>query len=209
MPKIINANKYYFLYKQQYSLIAGVDEVGRGPLVGNVVAAAVILPQNYSIRFLTDSKLLTDAKRKLAYGDITQQALAYAIGYADHHEIDQVNILQASLNAMCRAVQNLAIQAQFVLIDGNKIPKDLSLPAHCVIGGDATEDVISAASIIAKVTRDQQMYELDQKHPEYGFAQHKGYATKRHLQALKSYGPVPEHRLSFAPVRQSALIAEI
>jgi ribonuclease HII len=195
-------NQHYNLYKNQYSFIAGIDEVGRGPLVGAVVAAAVILPEKYKIDYLTDSKKITEKQRIIAYNQIKDQAVCYALGRAEASEIDSINILQASLLAMSRALGNLAIKADAVLIDGNKIPKDIQIPVTAVIKGDLYEDVISAASIIAKVTRDREMTQLDKTYPQYGFAQHKGYPTKQHITAIQIYGIIPQHRKSFGPVRE-------
>lgn len=182
-------------------LIAGVDEVGRGPLVGAVVAAAVILDPLCPISGLKDSKKLSEKKREQLFIEIQKKALCYAIAEASAEEIDQLNILQASLLAMKRAVELLALAPNKALIDGNRCP-ELSIPALAIVGGDDLEPAISAASILAKVTRDAQMLLLDQQYPEYGFAQHKGYPTKTHCEALAKYGVLPMHRKTFAPVRQ-------
>lgn len=181
-------------------LIAGVDEAGRGPLVGNVVAAAVILDPQKPIAGLADSKKLSEKKRVLLFHEIIEKALAYNIAYSTPHEIDTINILHASMLAMKRAVEGLLIQPSYVLVDGNRLP-DWSYSAEAIVKGDAKEQCISAASILAKVTRDEEMLCLDQKHPGYGFAQHKGYPTKVHMERLKSLGPLPEHRRSFGPVK--------
>lgn len=191
-----------FDYPKDYRLIAGVDEVGRGPLVGAVVTAAVILDPNNPIEGLADSKKLSEKKRLALAAEIKQKALAWALGRAEAEEIDKLNILQASLLAMTRAVQALPIRPQFVLLDGNKIPNDLDIPAQAVVKGDSLVAEISAASILAKVARDQEMEELDRQYPEYAFAQHKGYPTKLHLEKLTALGPLPQHRHSFAPVRK-------
>lgn len=184
-------------------LICGVDEAGRGPLAGNVVAAAVILDPSRPILGLNDSKKLSEKKRDALYQEIIEKALAYSIAEASVAEIDSLNILQASLLAMRRAIQQLQPQAGKALIDGNKIPQQLIIPAEAIIGGDGLIAEISAASILAKVTRDQQLYELDLLYPEYGFAKHKGYGTKLHLEALAKYGSIPGiHRTSFAPIKQ-------
>lgn len=184
-------------------LICGVDEAGRGPLAGNVVAAAVILDPANPILGLNDSKKLSEKKRNALYQEIIEKALAYSIAEASVAEIDSLNILQASLLAMRRAIQQLQPQADKALIDGNKIPQQLIIPAEAIIGGDGLIAEISAASILAKVTRDQQLYELDQLYPEYAFAKHKGYGTKLHIEALAKYGPLPGiHRASFAPIKQ-------
>lgn len=191
-----------FDYPKNYRLIAGVDEVGRGPLVGAVVTAAVILDPNNPIEGLADSKKLSEKKRLALATEIKQKALAWALGRAEAEEIDKLNILQASLLAMTRAVEALRIRPQFVLLDGNKIPNDLDIPAQAVVKGDSLVAEISAASILAKVARDQEMEELDRQYPEYAFAQHKGYPTKLHLEKLTALGPLPQHRRSFAPVRK-------
>ncbi len=184
-------------------LICGVDEAGRGPLAGKVVAAAVILDPTRPILGLNDSKKLSEKKRDSLYQEIIEKALAYAIAEASVLEIDTLNILQASLLAMQRAISQLQPQADKALIDGNKIPQRLLIPAEAIIGGDGLIAEISAASILAKVSRDRQLYELDQLYPEYGFAKHKGYGTKLHLEALAKYGPIEGiHRISFAPVKQ-------
>ncbi|OBX04805.1 ribonuclease HII [Gallibacterium genomosp. 3] len=184
------------------NLIAGVDEVGRGPLIGAVVTAAVILDPNKPIQGLADSKKLSEKKRLILAEEIKEKALAWSLGRAEANEIDQINILQATMLAMCRAVQGLHIQPDFVLIDGNRIPKDLGIAAQAVVKGDSLVAEISAASILAKVARDQEMIELHQRYPEYGFDQHKGYPTALHLENLAKYGILPEHRKSFAPVKQ-------
>lgn len=183
-------------------LIAGVDEVGRGPLVGDVVTAAVILDPNRPIEGLNDSKKLSEKKRILLAEEIKQKALAWSIGRADPSEIDELNILHATMLAMKRAVARLEIQPNFVFIDGNRCP-DLPVPCEAVIKGDSLVTEISAASIIAKVTRDTEMFELDKIHPEFGFAKHKGYPTKLHFEMLAKYGPTPHHRQSFKPVRKA------
>lgn len=184
------------------NLIAGVDEVGRGPLIGAVVTAAVILDPNKPIQGLADSKKLSEKKRLILAEEIKEKALAWSLGRAEANEIDQINILQATMLAMCRAVQGLYIQPDFVLIDGNRIPKDLRIAAQAVVKGDSLVAEISAASILAKVARDQEMIELHQRYPEYGFDRHKGYPTALHLENLAKYGILPEHRKSFAPVKQ-------
>ena len=181
-------------------IIIGVDEAGRGPLVGCVVAGAVILPNDFDLPELTDSKKLSEKKRDTLYALITQQC-QWAVGESTPKEIDEINILQATMLAMRRAVENLNIQYDQVLVDGNRCPELENCTA--IIKGDLSEPVISAASIIAKVTRDRQMIALDKQYPEYGFAQHKGYGTKIHLEALKTHGAIKQqHRLSFAPIRR-------
>jgi len=185
-------------------LICGVDEAGRGPLAGAVYAAAVILNPERPILGLADSKKLSEKKRDLLNVEIKQHALAWAIASCSAQEIDEINILHASLLAMKRAIE--AMQAQFgitpdlVQVDGNKCPK-ISLPCEAIVKGDSKVQAISAASILAKVARDAALYELDKIYPQYGFAQHKGYPTALHLEMLNLYGITPEHRLSYAPVR--------
>ncbi len=181
-------------------LIAGVDEAGRGPLIGSVVAAAVILDPLHLIEGLDDSKKLSAKKREYLYTQITSNSVCWAIAEATHEEIDQLNILQASLLAMQRAVHALGIPPQYVLIDGNRCP-DLSYPTRAIVGGDRLESSISAASILAKVFRDRQMHILHQQYPDYGFDAHKGYPTAAHLSALRQLGALPEHRRSYRPVR--------
>ncbi len=181
-------------------LLAGVDEVGRGPLVGAVVTAAVILDPRRPILGLNDSKKLSASQREHLADQIRERALAWALGRAEPAEIDQINILQATMLAMQRAVAALPITPTSVLIDGNRCPA-LPMPAQAVVKGDATVPAISAASILAKVARDAEMQALELQHPGYGFAKHKGYPTPAHLEALQRLGPLPEHRRSFAPVR--------
>ncbi len=185
-------------------LIAGVDEVGRGPLAGAVVAAAVILDPKNVIEGLTDSKKLSEKKREVYFDLIHEKALAFAIGRAEVEEIDQLNILQASLLAMKRAVDELSIKPDLVLVDGNKTT-DFGIPSKPIIQGDLIEPCISAASILAKVTRDREMQVIDKLYPQYGFAKHKGYPTKLHREALQRYGITPIHRKSYAPVQQILL----
>ncbi len=190
-----------FIYPQA-SLIAGVDEVGRGPLVGAVVTAAVILDPLRPIVDLADSKKLSEKRREALYLEITEKALYWSLGRAEPAEIDQLNILHATMLAMQRAVANLPISPEYVLIDGNRCPK-LPMPAQAVIKGDGLVAEISAASILAKVTRDREMAELDQLFPEYGFAKHKGYPTAFHLEKLAQLGATEHHRKSFAPVKRA------
>ena len=184
------------LAEQGYQAVCGVDEAGRGPLAGPVCAAAVILPEHWELPGLNDSKKLSDARRRALYPQILAQALAYGIAFASEAEIDEVNILQATFLAMRRAVAQLKIQPDYVLVDGNRDPQ-LALPTQTVIGGDGKSASIAAASILAKVRRDDYMLELDRQYPEYGFAIHKGYGTRRHYEALRAYGPSPVHRQSF------------
>lgn len=187
-------------------LVCGVDEAGRGPLAGGVVAAAVILDPMRSIAGLNDSKKLSEKKREFLYEQIITKALAFAIAEASVAEIDQINILQASLLAMHRAIEKLFPMPQKALIDGNKIPRNLLIPAEAIVGGDALIAEISAASILAKVTRDRHLIELDKLYPAYGFAKHKGYGTKEHLAAIEKFGAIPDiHRMTFAPLKNQSL----
>lgn len=181
-------------------LYAGCDEAGRGPLAGDVVAAAVILDPENPIEGLDDSKKLTEKKRELLFEEITLKAKSWYVARATVIEIDQINILQASLLAMKRAVQGLHIKPEHVLVDGNKLPK-WKYPAEAVVKGDSRVAAISAASILAKVVRDREMVALDKKYPGYGLADHKGYPTKMHMEALSRLGFTPIHRKTFAPVR--------
>ncbi|MBB70859.1 MAG: ribonuclease HII [Legionellales bacterium] len=182
-------------------LVAGVDEVGRGPLAGPVVAAAVILDPARPIEGLRDSKKLSEKKREALVPIIQEHAIAWALGRAEVEEIDTINILQASFLAMQRAVAALTVTAHKILVDGNHAP-EFHCPTEAIIGGDDSEACISAASIIAKVHRDNEMRELHELYPEYGLANHKGYGTKAHLAALAEFGATPIHRKSFAPVRR-------
>ncbi len=184
-------------------LIAGVDEAGRGPLAGPVVAAAVILDDQNPIAGLHDSKKLTAARREQLFDEIRAKALCCSIAEASVAEIDQLNILQATMLAMRRAVEGLRLRPAQVLVDGNRIPV-LNVPAEAIVKGDAKVACIAAASILAKVHRDRLCDELHARHPGYGFATHKGYPTPDHLQALQAQGPCPDHRQSFAPVRAAA-----
>ena len=177
-------------------LICGVDEAGRGPLAGPVCAAAVILPEHLQIPGLNDSKKLTDKKRRELFPVIQEQAIAYGIGLASEQEIDEINILQATFLAMRRALEQLTVRPEIALIDGNR-ETDFGLPVKTVVKGDSLSANIAAASILAKVTRDNLMMELAQQYPEYGFEIHKGYGTKAHYEALRTYGPCPIHRKTF------------
>ncbi|ATG16380.1 MULTISPECIES: ribonuclease HII [Providencia] len=190
-----------FIYPKA-NLIAGVDEVGRGPLVGAVVTAAVILDPNNPIEGLADSKKLSEKKREKLFDEIKEKALCWCIGRAEPEEIDQLNILHATMLAMQRAVEGLLIKPEFVLVDGNRCPK-LDMPSQAVVKGDSLVQEISAASILAKVVRDREMVELDKAFPEYGFAKHKGYPTAYHLEKLAEFGATEFHRKSFAPVRRA------
>lgn len=182
-------------------LTAGVDEVGRGPLVGNVVAAAVILDPENPIAGLADSKKLSEKKRDALYDEILEKALAWSVASASPAEIDELNILHATMLAMQRAVQDLSVKPEYVYVDGNRCP-DLPYPSEPVVKGDSKVKEISAASILAKVVRDREMKVLDAQYPAYGFAKHKGYPTQEHFKALKLHGPLAEHRRSFRPVRE-------
>lgn len=187
------------LYKEGIELIAGIDEVGRGPLVGPVVAAAVILPKNYSLEGLTDSKKLSEKKRNYYYSIIKEQAISVGIGIVDSKTIDKINILNATKEAMKIAVNNLSIKPQHLLIDAMNL--DLPIPNTKIIKGDQKSLSIAAASVIAKVTRDNMMLKLDGKYPEYGFAKNKGYPTKKHIENVIKYGVLKEYRFTFNPIR--------
>lgn len=190
-----------FVYPKA-NCIAGVDEVGRGPLVGAVVTAAVILDPANPIEGLNDSKKLTEKKRNALYDEIKEKALCWAIGRAEPEEIDELNILWATMKAMERAVAGLSLTPDMVLVDGNRCPA-LPMASQAVIKGDSLVQEISAASILAKVTRDREMEELDKLYPEYGFAKHKGYPTAFHMEKLALLGATPYHRKSFAPVKRA------
>jgi len=183
-------------YEQGVALICGVDEAGRGPLAGPVCAAAVILPDRLELPGLTDSKKLTDKRRRELFPLIKEQAIAYGIGYASEQEIDEINILQATFLAMERALAQLTVRPDLVLIDGNR-QKDFGIPARTVVKGDSLSANIAAASILAKVSRDDLMLDLAREYPQYGFEIHKGYGTKAHYEALREFGPSRVHRNSF------------
>lgn len=183
-------------YAEGVQVICGVDESGRGPLAGPVCAAAVILPPHLQIPGLTDSKKLTDKKRRELFPVIQEQAIAYGIGFASEREIDEINILQATFLAMERALDGLTAKPELVLIDGNR-EKDFGLPVKTVVKGDSLSANIAAASVLAKVSRDDLMLKMEAEYPGYGFAIHKGYGTKAHYEALTKYGPCPIHRRSF------------
>ncbi|MBB6522315.1 ribonuclease HII [Pseudoteredinibacter isoporae] len=189
-----------FVSEYQGHLVAGVDEVGRGPLAGDVVTAAVILDPENPIDGLNDSKKLTEKKRNALFDEIQEKALSWAIARASVAEIDDINILQASLLAMKRAVEALDVQPEHVLVDGNKIPK-WHYRAEAVVKGDGRVACIGAASILAKVTRDREMEAFDKEYPGYGFAGHKGYPTKVHMEAVERLGVCPIHRRSYAPIK--------
>ncbi len=183
-----------------YELLAGVDEVGRGPLAGPVVTAAVILDPDQPVTGLMDSKKLSAARREQLAVEIRDKALAWSLGRAEVEEIDQLNILQATMLAMCRALDGLPIRPERVLIDGNRCP-DVPYNMQAIVKGDSSIEAISAASILAKVSRDAELVHLGELYPQYGFARHKGYPTKQHLQAIKNHGVLPCHRKSFRPVK--------
>ncbi len=184
------------------SLTAGVDEAGRGPLIGSVFAAAVILPPDFELPYLTDSKKLSEKRRDALAIQIREQALAYAVASANVAEIAQLNILHATMLAMQRAVSTLPHLPTQIFIDGNRIPDHLPAPAQAIIGGDAQIPAISAASILAKTARDAEMYALHAQYPHYGFDRHKGYGTQAHLAAIAQYGILPQHRRDFAPIKK-------
>ncbi|MBK4714053.1 MULTISPECIES: ribonuclease HII [Tenebrionibacter/Tenebrionicola group] len=190
-----------FIYPHTH-LVAGVDEVGRGPLVGAVVTAAVILDPARPVAGLADSKTLSEKRRLALFAEICDKALSWSLGRAEPHEIDELNILHATMLAMQRAVAGLHITPEYVLIDGNRCPK-LAMPCTAVVKGDSRVAEISAASILAKVTRDREMTELDRHFPQYGFAQHKGYPTAFHLEKLIEHGATEHHRRSFGPVKRA------
>ena len=185
-------------------LEAGVDEAGRGPLAGPVVVAAVILPAHYQLAYLDDSKRLTALRRERLAPQIEAQAIAFAVEFVEVEEIDRVNILQATMNGMQRAVERLEPAPRLAIVDGNRAPK-MSCDVKTVIGGDGLVASISAASVLAKVYRDRLMLSMHERYPEYGFDRHKGYPTAYHLERLKALGPCPIHRQSFAPVRRAAI----
>ena len=186
------------LYGKGINFIAGIDEVGRGPLVGPVVAAAVILPEGFYNKDINDSKKLSEKKRNELYEVIKNNAISIGIGIVSNKRIDEINIYEATKEAMLLAVNDLSVIPEYLLIDAMKL--DLSIPSISIIKGDAKSESIAAASIIAKVTRDNMMYELDKKYPMYGFASNKGYGTKKHIESIKKYGIISEHRKSFKPV---------
>ncbi len=187
------------LYKKGYKLIAGTDEAGRGPLVGPVVASAVILPINYQLEGLNDSKQLSEKKREKFYDILMHDAISIGVGIVDNKEIDKINILEASRKAMNIAINNLNIKPDYILTDAMKLDRDV--PVLPIIHGDALSLSIAAASVIAKVTRDRIMVELDKEYPQYEFAKHKGYPTKKHLELMKKYGIIDKYRMSYKPVK--------
>lgn len=193
----VNMWKYEQSYfKQGMRLVCGVDEAGRGPLAGPVCAAAVILPPNAELPGLDDSKKLSDKRRRELFPQIKELALAYAVVFVDEKEIDEINILHATMRAMQRAVSELSMQPEIVLVDGNRAP-ELSYPVETIVHGDSLSASIAAASVLAKVTRDDFMLQMAQLYPVYGFDVHKGYGTKVHYAALREYGPCPIHRMTF------------
>lgn len=185
------------LYESGIKYIAGIDEVGRGPLIGPVVTAAVILPREFSDERINDSKKLTEKKRELLYDVIMENAVSVGIGISSEDVIDEINILEATKKAMIEAVNNLSVKPEHLLIDAVKL--NIDIPQTPIIKGDAKSESIAAASIVAKVTRDRMMIELDKEHPEYDFKHNKGYGTKKHIEAIEKYGILKEHRKTFAP----------
>ena len=188
------------LYKDNIKFIAGVDEVGRGPLCGPVVAAACILKENYYLEGLNDSKKLSEKKRDKLFDILINECVAYGIGIVEPKRIDEINILEASKEAMKIAISNLSVKPEHVLIDAVKL--DLDVPSTPIIKGDAKSTSIAAASVIAKVTRDRMMCDLDKEYPEYGFASHKGYPTKKHIEAVKEHGVLDFYRFTFSPISE-------
>ena len=186
------------LYEQGYNLIGGIDEVGRGPLIGSVVAACVVLPKNFKLEGLTDSKKLSEKKREQYYPIIMEQALAVGIGIVDEKRIDEINIYEATKEAMTLAIKNTNMKLDYLLIDAMKLETDV--PNIPIIKGDSKSISIAAASVVAKVTRDKMMYELDEKYPMYDLKNNKGYPTKKHVEAIEKYGITKYHRLSYRPV---------
>ena len=180
-----------------FKTVCGVDEAGRGPLCGPVCAAAVILPEGVELEGVNDSKKLSEKKREELFDVIKEKALAYSVAFATVEEIEEYNILEATFMAMNRAIEGLQIGADYALIDGNRVPKNIKIPCETVVKGDAKSLSIAAASILAKVSRDRLLLEYDKQYPEYNFAKHKGYGTKEHIEAIKKYGPCPIHRASF------------
>ena len=189
------------LWNSGYEFIAGVDEAGRGPLAGPVYAAAVILPKGVVIDGVNDSKKLTEKKREALFEVIKETAVSYAIVSVDEKEIDEINILNASMKAFAKALDELSQKADYALLDGNRAPK-LDIPYEAVVKGDAKSQSIAAASILAKVSRDRYITQMDEVYPQYGFAKHKGYPTKEHKEAVAKYGPSPIHRLTFKGVAE-------
>lgn len=189
-------------YQKNYTLIGGVDEVGRGPLVGPVVAACCVLPKDFYLEGLTDSKKLSEKKRNLFFEYIKKYAIAYGIGVVSPERIDEINIYNASKEAMIKAIKEVQKQIPLELVLVDAMPLDLDIPSISIIHGDALSISIAAASVLAKVTRDQMMYELDEKYPMYGFGNHKGYPTKKHIEALEKYGLIDGYRKTYGPVKK-------
>jgi len=189
------------LYKKGIKLIGGVDEVGRGPLIGSVVAACVVLPEGFVLDGLTDSKKLSEKKRNAFYEIIMNKAISVGIGIVDEKTIDKINIYEATKIAMCEAIKNTNIKLEHILIDA--MPLELDIPTTSIIKGDSKSISIAAASVVAKVTRDRMMYELDKLYPEYDLCHNKGYGTKKHMEAIKKYGITKYHRLSYSPVSEN------
>ncbi len=189
-------------YQKNYTLIGGVDEVGRGPLVGPVVAACCVLPKDFYLEGLTDSKKLSEKKRNLFFGYIKKYAIAYGIGVVSPERIDEINIYNASKEAMIKAIKEVQKQIPLEIVLVDAMPLDLDIPSISIIHGDALSISIAAASVLAKVTRDQMMYELDEKYPMYGFGNHKGYPTKKHIEALEKYGLIDGYRKTYGPVKK-------
>ncbi len=187
------------LWKEGYEFICGTDEAGRGPLVGPVVAGAVILPKNYNLEGLTDSKKLSEKKREQFFEILKKEAVAIGVGVVSAKTIDEINIYEASRLAMMKAIEKLKVKPDYILTDA--MPLHIDIPHEAIVHGDALSISIAAGSVIAKVTRDNLLKELDQQHPEYEFAKHKGYPTKRHLELLKKYGPLDNYRFTYKPVR--------
>ena len=189
-------------YQKNYTLIGGVDEVGRGPLVGPVVAACCVLPKDFYLEGLTDSKKLSEKKRNLFFEYIKEHAIAYGIGVVSPERIDEINIYNASKEAMIKAIKEVQKQIPLEIVLVDAMPLDLDIPSISIIHGDALSISIAAASVLAKVTRDQMMYELDEKYPMYGFGNHKGYPTKKHIEALEKYGLIDGYRKTYGPVKK-------
>ena len=190
------------MFQKNYTLIGGVDEVGRGPLVGPVVAACCVLPKDFYLEGLTDSKKLSEKKRNLFFEYIKKYAIAYGIGVVSPERIDEINIYNASKEAMIKAIKEVQKQIPLELVLVDAMPLDLDIPSISIIHGDALSISIAAASVLAKVTRDQMMYELDEKYPMYGFGNHKGYPTKKHIEALEKYGLIDGYRKTYGPVKK-------
>ena len=197
--EIDNYKYEHELWNEGIGLVAGVDEVGRGPLIGPVVAAAVILPHDFYLEGLTDSKKLSEKKRELFYQIIKEKAIAIGIGIIDEKRIDEINIYEATKEAMKDAIRKLEPRPEYILIDA--MPLDIDIPTTSIIKGDAKSISIAAASVIAKVTRDRMMYELDKKYPMYGFGSHKGYPTKKHVEAIYKYGLIEGYRKTYKPIK--------